>query len=162
MVSVGLALLGSSDVGKTQILKRYMSEDFREQTEKTIGLDFVNTSVEERDGHVVKVQIWDTAGDNRYRPMTPGNLLFTCGGVVVVYDISQFADFSSLQAQVDSALVDARRTIPILLLGNKLDKPRKASFESACQFANSNNLIYEEVSAKTNFNIKSALMGFIR
>ena len=160
-VPVRLALLGNSGVGKTQILKRYLSEDFREQTEKTIGLDFVNTNVEQRDGNVIKVQIWDTAGDERYRPMTPGNLLFKCAGVVVVYDISHFPDFSSLQAQVDSALAGARRTIPMLLLGNKLDKPRETSFESACQFANSNNLMHEEVSAKTDYNIAPALNRFI-
>jgi small GTP-binding protein len=142
-------------------MRRYMSEDFREQTEKTIGLDFVNISVAQRDGNVIKVQIWDTAGDERYMPMTPGNLLFKCDGVVVVHDISHFADFSSLQTLVDSALVEARRTIPMLLLGNKLDNPRKTSFESACQFANSNNLFYEEVSAKTGYNVAPALNRFI-
>lgn len=156
---VRLALLGSSGVGKTQILRRYVSGDFSEERNTTIGLDFANIDVQQRDGRVIKVQLWDTAGDERYRPMSPGHLLSTCNGVVLVFDLSSSVSFAHIRAQVESAA--GPKGVPALLLGNKLDKSREIAFEFACQFAIKAGLFYEEVSAKTNFNLVSALNRFL-
>jgi len=156
---VRLALLGTTNVGKTQILRRYVSGDFSEERNTTIGLDFANIDVEQRDGRVIKTQLWDTAGDERYQPMSPDHLFSTCHGFVLVFDLSCLSSFAHIQTRLDTST--GQKPAPTLLLGNKLDKPREVSFEVACQFARTHSLLYEEVSAKTCYNLLPALTRFI-
>ena len=65
-----ILLLGDSSVGKTCFLMRYADNTFQEIHMSTIGLDYKLKNVQLDDGKIVKIQIWDTAGQDRFRSIT--------------------------------------------------------------------------------------------
>ena len=68
-IMVKVVLVGDSGVGKTNIMSKYLKNQFREDSKATVGVEFGSKqfSVE---GHQIKAQIWDTAGQERYKAIT--------------------------------------------------------------------------------------------
>ena len=146
---VKLAVVGDTGVGKSSVSDRFARDKFSEYAETTIGAAFLAAAVD-RPEHKVKFQIWDTAGQERYRALAP--LYYRNAHVVViVYDITSQSSFRSAKnwrATVDSRL--ARKPIYVLVgnksdLGGKRDVPE----EDAKEFADNQDMVFAEVSAKT-------------
>ena len=87
MMKQKVVFLGDSSVGKTSIIARYMSGNFNNGYEATIGTDFSTKSVTTSAGKSVQLQIWDTAGQERYRSLIP-SYIRDSAAAVIVYDIS--------------------------------------------------------------------------
>jgi len=153
-----LVLLGDSAVGKSSILVRFSDDEFVESHINTIGVDFRYRTVT-IDNHVVKLQIWDTAGQEKYRTIVRAYYR-GADGVVLVYDVTNQDSFD----HVDEWLADvdkfAERNPVRLLVGNKADlmDQRQVSEELASKYAEENHISWLETSAKTNTNIHAIFL----
>ena len=152
-------LIGDMAVGKSSLMQRFTDERFKEDKSPTIGVEF-GTMITDINNEQVKLQIWDTAGQERFRSVTRGYYR-GAAGALLVYDVSRRATF----AHVGSWLADARsNTNPqtvMMLIGNKsdLEESREVTFEEAQAFAEENNLLFLECSAKNGDNVEQAFIS---
>jgi small GTP-binding protein len=151
-----ILLLGDSGVGKSSLLLRYTKNEFISDLRSTIGVEFALKYLT-IDDFQLKVQIWDTAGMERYRSIT--NAYYKGSkGVIVVYDICRQKSFESVDKWIDDFKSKADDDAVILLIGNKseLDEKREVSKEEAESKAQKNNFGFMETSAKDNNNVQKA------
>ena len=119
-------MLGDKSVGKTCIVKRYTEREFEEDVEATIGSSFSSCVVKIKPQNVleevkVRLQIWDTAGEDRFRALTP-IYYKNAAAVVLCYDISNSESFDSLSYWINEINNNNRdANILICLVGNKVD-----------------------------------------
>ena len=88
---IKLVLLGDSSVGKTNLLLRYSKDEFEESTKATIGMDFISMETKINDKEI-RVQFWDTAGQEKYKAITR-TYYRIAHGIVMVYDITKRSTF---------------------------------------------------------------------
>jgi small GTP-binding protein len=149
-------VIGSSGVGKTAILKRLVDGVVATDSQSTIGVEFLATTIDV-EGTQVKLQIWDTAGQERFRAIAKAYFRSAIG-VILVFDLSERKSFDELnQWLVDiHALCDPNAIVT--LIGNKLDlvSERKVTSNEAELFAQLHQLTYFETSALAGDNIQEA------
>ena len=148
-----VVLLGESAVGKSSLVLRFVKREFHEYQESTIGAAFLTQTVQ-IDDTTVKFEIWDTAGQERYHSLAP---MYYRGAqaALIVYDITSKDSFIKAQNWVRELQRQASTNIVIALVGNKLDLANKRAVENneAKMFADENNLLFMETSAKTAINV---------
>ncbi len=152
-----LVLLGDVNVGKTSIASRYCKNSFNEHHINTIGGAYQQQKVVLNNGSMVKLHIWDTSGQERFRAMT--NLYYRDAQVAILtYDITNESSFASIDFWIEELKFKVENENMILcLVGNKSDvtqDERKVSKDKAKNFAQENNMIFYETSAKTGDGIK--------
>ena len=86
-----IVITGDPNVGKSRILQRFIHGRSSEQ-KPTIGVEFTSKLVELSDNLTVNLQIWDTAGSERYRAVTK-HYYRGAHGVIVVFDITSLDSF---------------------------------------------------------------------
>ena len=151
-----ILLLGDSGVGKSSLLLRYTKNEFISDLRSTIGVEFALKYLT-IDDFQLKVQIWDTAGMERYRSIT--NAYYKGSkGVIVVYDICRQNSFESVDKWIDDFKSKADDDAVIILIGNKsdLDEKREVSKEEGESKAQKNKFAFMETSAKDNNNVQKA------
>ena len=148
-----LILIGNSGVGKSSILQRYMNKTFEESYKCTIGVDFLMKSIELK-GKTVKLQLWDTAGQEKYKSMV-ASYYRGANVALVVFDITSHSSFESLPLWIENYYKNGPEQKNIILIGNKKDMAdqRQVTQEEAEEFSETNNMIYFETSAKEGDNI---------
>uniref|UniRef100_A0A7S1UI96 Uncharacterized protein n=1 Tax=Phaeomonas parva TaxID=124430 RepID=A0A7S1UI96_9STRA len=148
-----LVLLGDTAVGKSCIVVRFVRDEFYEFQEPTIGAAFLTQTVQVEDA-TVKFEIWDTAGQERYRSLAP---MYYRGAsaAIVVYDITNRESFTGAKSWVKELQRRGDPNVVIALAGNKADMEsrRDVEQEEAQAYANENNIIWMETSAKTAVNV---------
>jgi small GTP-binding protein len=148
-------LIGSSSVGKSSILQRYIQKVFNESYSCTIGVDFFMKSLDIGDKSI-KLQLWDTAGTEKFRSITTGYYR-GANAAFVVFDLTSKATFECLDEWIQNyykySSPDSEKNV--VLIGNKCDlvNRREVNEEDIEKFANYNNLMYFETSAKDGKNI---------
>ena len=92
-----VVLLGESGVGKTSIISRYISNTYRNQQLPTTGANFVTkTIILEDENKSIKFELWDTAGQEKYRSLA--KVFYRNAAVcVLVYDITRKSSFEELK-----------------------------------------------------------------
>lgn len=148
-----ILVIGESAVGKSALLLRYTENTFTTSFMTTIGVDFKNKIIE-IDGHKVKLQIWDTAGQEKFKAITKAYYR-GAHGILVVFDIANMDSFTRTESWIES-IREANTDIDILLIGNKADLQRQVSKEEAQALAEKFNIKYYETSAKENENVGKA------
>ena len=151
-----IILVGDSFVGKTNILGKYLNNEFSEDTKATVGVEFGN-KVYNFDGKIVKAQIWDTAGQERYKSIT--NAYFKgARGAFVVYDITKPETFQSIDKWIPDLKANGSKDISILLIGNKadLEDKRKVKREDAETKAKHYGVAFMETSALSGKGLDEA------
>ncbi|KAL7413238.1 GTP-binding protein ypt5 [Mrakia frigida] len=118
-IQVKLVLLGEAAVGKSSLVLRFVSNDFSENKEPTIGAAFLTQKCRLED-KVIKFEIWDTAGQERFHSLAP-MYYRNASAAVVVYDITKAASLDKAKAWVKELQRQANPNIVIALAGNKLD-----------------------------------------
>jgi Ras-related protein Rab-11A len=156
-----LLIVGDMSVGKSNLMTRYVSDEFAADSLSTIGVEFL-TKVVRLDGRSVKVQVWDTAGQERYRAMAK-SVYNGAKGALIVYDISNRASFES----VENWLRDIRTLAPacqVFLVGNKsdLEHLRQVPQDVAARYARENSVSFLEASALSKANVDRAFECLIR
>ncbi len=149
-----ILLLGDSSVGKTCFLMRYTDNTFQEIHMSTIGLDYKLKNVQLDDGKMVKIQIWDTAGQDRFRSITK-NYYKGAHGIIVMYDVTNRRSFDNVKNWVEQIREEVSNKVSIILVGNKIDDVdgRKVTTEEGQKMAEECGLSFFECSAKSGDNI---------
>lgn len=94
-----ILLLGESAVGKTSLFRKYIGES-TDRVTPTIGVEYKQKIIEQGEGRIMKVQLWDTAGTERYRTITPVYYR-NVDGVLLVFDLTSKESFRNIQYWVD-------------------------------------------------------------
>ena len=157
VLEVKIVLLGNINVGKTSIASRYCKNSFNEHHINTIGGAYQQQKVVLSNGAIVKLHIWDTSGQERFRAMT--NLYYRDAQVALLtYDITNEASFTGIEFWIEELKYKVENENMILcLVGNKSDvndADRKITKIQGKKFADDNNMLFYETSAKNGDGVK--------
>ncbi|XP_053293990.1 ras-related protein rab7 isoform X2 [Pleuronectes platessa] len=156
-VSVKVVLIGNSGVGKSSFMNRYVNHRFTNMYRPTIGTDFLSKTVN-IDGATVTLQLWDTAGTERFQSLgTPLYRGAHC--CMLVFDVTSKASFSALELWRKEFLFQAEpqdpADFPFIVIGNKSDLgDREVSCRTAKQWCEEIGGDYFEVSAKEDVGVE--------
>jgi len=155
-------VVGPSGVGKSAILLQFTDHEFNDQHEITLGVEF-GVRLLEIDDTKVKIQIWDTAGQESFRSIT-NNYYRSTHAALLVYDITVRDTFQSMKGWLDEILHHSDPNITIILIGNKCDiqDKRVVPRSEGEQFAKDYGLLFLETSAKKATNIETAFQTACR
>jgi len=156
-------IIGDTGVGKSCLLLQFTDKRFQPVHDLTIGVEFGARMITSIDGKQIKLQIWDTAGQESFRSITR-SYYRGAAGALLVYDITRRETFNHLTAWLDDARQHSNSNMTIMLIGNKsdLEHKRAVSTEEGRQFAKENGLIFIETSAKTAANVEEAFIETAR
>ena len=151
-----VVLVGDSFVGKTNIMSKYLKNEFHEDSKATVGVEFGSKQFKV-EGHSIKAQIWDTAGQERYKAITSAYYK-GAKGAFIVYDITRKQSFESVEKWVNDVQSVADKKITILLIGNKsdLEDQRQVTKEQGEEKANKLQIAFLETSAFSGENLDKA------
>ena len=151
-------IIGDSGVGKSCILLQFAQNEFDHNKENTVGVEFGNKVVSVS-GTKVKLQIWDTAGQEQFKSITR-SYYRAVSGALLVYDVTDAETFSNVKNWLEEARVNANPELVIMLCGNKIDKyDRQVSTEEGRKLAEENNIMFIECSAKERINIDEIFLN---
>ena len=151
-----IVIIGDSGVGKTNLIGRYLKNEYKEDSKATVGVEFGEKKYE-INGLKIKAQIWDTAGQERYRAITSMYYKGAKGGLIV-FDLSSKSTFQNVEKWFNEIKKTADPTINLILIGNKSDlkDKREISFEEGENKAKEMNVAYLETSALNADNVDKA------
>ncbi|KAH9568085.1 hypothetical protein CY35_03G059200 [Sphagnum magellanicum] len=152
-------LQGNAGVGKSCLLLQFTDKRFQPVHDLTIGVEF-GAQMITIDNKPIKLQIWDTAGQESFRSITR-SYYRGAAGALLVYDITRRETFNHLASWLEDARQHANSNMTIMLIGNKCDLAhrRAVSTEEGEQFAKENGLVFMETSAKTAHNVDDAFIS---
>ncbi|XP_006633005.2 ras-related protein Rab-38 [Lepisosteus oculatus] len=156
-------VIGDLGVGKTSIIKRYVHQIFSQHYRATIGVDFALKVISWDDHTVIRLQLWDIAGQERYGNMTRVYYREAVGAFVV-FDVTRVSTFDTVlkwKGDLDSKVTLAGgKPVPAVLLANKADQSREGlspQLPRLDAFCKDNGFVgWYETSAKENSNIEAA------
>ncbi len=152
-----IVFFGDGGVGKTTLINRYLTGVFKSDSVITIGVDFHVKKVEIGDKRV-SLQIWDFAGEDRFRFLMPSYVVGASGGIFM-FDITRYTSLRNFNDWMEIFKKGYRGDtdqMPVLMVGSKLDLEykRAVSREDAFELAKEHNLFgYLECSAKDGQNV---------
>lgn len=152
-------VIGSSGVGKTNLMQRYVNDTFSEHYKSTIGIDFCIKAIK-TDDKTIKLQIWDTAGQERFKNLTI-SYYKAASCVLAVFSLTDKKSFEDSESWIKEAMkANENHPLKIILVGNKSDlvDKRVVTYEEAMAKANSLNISYIETSAKNGHNVEQAFL----
>ena len=146
-------LIGDSSVGKTNIMSKYLKNQFNENSKATVGVEF-GSKLFKLNGHNIKAQIWDTAGQEKYKAIT-GAYYKGSKGAFVVYDITRKETFESVDKWINDLKSSGDPKLIIIIIGNKCDLEEKREIlkEQGEEKAKSFGCAFLETSALSGDNI---------
>lgn len=162
IITIRCTLIGSSGVGKTSVLNRYIDNDFKNHFISTIGVDF-RCKRFEIDGKTIKLQIWDTASQERFRSIT-NNYYRTSDIIILFYDTTSEHSYNDLEYWMNDIKKYALKSVTIGLCGTKIDLKtlRKIKSTDAQQYSEYNEIPNFEISSKDNVGIDEMFNELIR
>ena len=154
--TIKILLLGDTTVGKTNIITMFMEKKFNQNHMTTSGIDLKATCLE-LNNKKIRIQLWDTCGQEKYKSITK-NLFLKVQGILTVYDITNRNSFSNLKNWVQLVKSDGNHP-KMLIIGNKndLDEEREVPKNEAIEYAKEEKIEYIETSSKTGDNINKAI-----
>ena len=158
-----LLTIGDQFVGKSSIINRYIDDKFKEDIKPTLAIDY-KTKMIQKGENLIKISIYDTAGEEKYRHLIK-NYYNGSNGILLVFDITDKNSFDNLNFWLDELEKNCNlNNLYIFLVGNKTDlkKERKVSYDEAKNFADMKKIPYIEISAKTGDNIDKLFNDFIK
>lgn len=152
-------LIGKDKTGKTSLMSSFTNKSFDQSYTPTIGVDFSVKTIN-NDGKTYKIQLWDSAGQEKFKSITTayykGAQMF-----FVVYDITNLGSFNSIPSYLSEVneIANTENKI-VVLLGNKsdLESERVVSFNEGETLAQSNGISFFEVSATIDGSFDNAVL----
>ena len=153
-----IIFVGDAGVGKTTIISRIMGNPYNEIYEPSIGVDFMSKTIKYH-GQNIKLQMWDTAGQEKYKGLIP-SYVRNSSVVFEVYDISVKASFDNIPKWIN--FIKTIENTTLVLCANKIDlENREVKKEDGEELAKKENISFFEVSAKTDENIKNMFYNVV-
>ncbi len=145
---------GAGGVGKTALIERYVTGSFIEDHKMTIGAQFSVKDVALDTGEAVRMQLWDFAGEERFRFLL-GDYCRGASGAFICYDVTDYATFEEIPEWLRIIRENAGM-VPIIMVGNKYDLDNhEVEISVAEQYAeNASCLMNVMCSSKLNLNIE--------
>ena len=146
-------------MGKSCLLLQFTDKRFQPVHDLTIGVEFGARMIN-IEGKQIKLQIWDTAGQESFRSITR-SYYRGAAGALLVYDITRKETFEHLTTWLDDAKAHSSSQMVIMLIGNKcdLESKREVKYEEGEAFAKEHGLVFMETSAKTAQNVEEAFIN---
>ena len=155
-----IVLIGESGVGKTSIISQFIDQIFQEDQQSTIGGTFCSKTIRCSNGKILKFEIWDTAGQEKYRSVTK-MFYKDADAAILVYDITNPFSYEELQKYwVQQVKECSSQNIIIAIIANKSDliDLEKVDEGEARNYANKINALYAKTSAKDNIGINNLFL----
>ena len=145
-------------MGKSSVILRYIEDYFSGNMMSSIGVDFKTKQIEIND-RLIKMQIWDTAGHEKFRTITT-SYYKSAHAIIVLYDITDINTFEHVKNWMIDIDKFAKQGVLRLLIGNKIDlnDNRQVTKEAGETLANKFGVNFFEVSAKDNININELFL----
>jgi small GTP-binding protein len=154
-----VCLFGDGGVGKTTLITRYLTGLFKTNQQMTIGVDFHIKKLE-ISGLKITLQIWDFAGEDRFRFLLPSYVVGASGGLFM-YDITRYSSLKNFPEWIEifkkGIIGNKEEQLPVIMVGGKLDLAykRTVSSKEAFKLAKEHKLYgYVECSSKDGNNIE--------
>lgn len=155
-----VCLFGPGDVGKTSLLIRYIKDYFNPDLKQTIGSNFLIKDVE-IDNTNVRLLLWDIGGQEQFAKLR--TIYFKGSNAAFgVYDVTSPQSLLKLPGWVSSIKKTVKKTIPMIIVGNKIDLERQIEVQEAEDLAKRLNCDYLETSAKTGEKVELAFEKIAR
>ena len=155
LINYKIILVGDSSVGKTCLLMRAVNNKFTENYQATIGFEFLLMYFQVNNVKI-KLQIWDTCGQEIYRSLIQGFYRNTAA-TIIVFSKTDRRSFDNLGSWVKDVKNNTEQEIPLFLVGNKCDVENnliEVTKEEGEQFMKQYNLkYYSDISAKTGYKV---------
>ena len=155
---IKLLILGDVSVGKSNFLSRFIENQFIDNHLPTVGFDYKSQIITLPDKTVVKLQIWDTVGQEKFMAINK-SLLAKVHGIILIYDITDQDSFDHINNWI-TIIKEANENASLILVANKCDieDKRVISEDEGNKLAVENNISFVEASAKENINIKETFI----
>jgi small GTP-binding protein len=153
--SFKIILIGNSGVGKTSLTLKATKNIFNLNYNATVGFEF-STFIVKVDNYIIKLQIWDTCGQEIYRGLIT-NFYKNCSLAIIVYSIDNRDSFNDIDDWIKELKINSKPDAKIFLIGNKtdLEENRKVEFNEGEEIKKNYNFDYfNEASAKSGINTK--------
>lgn len=153
-----LCIFGEGGVGKSTLVNRYVSGIFKENYQMTIGVAF-QSKVLKIKGLEVYLQIWDFAGEDRFKFLLPNYVSGASGGIFM-YDITRYHSLTHIDEWMNvlkKGFKTEKVNIPLVLIGGKadLEEMRSVDFDHALELGKSHSISHVfECSSKTGQNVE--------
>ncbi len=150
-----MIVIGDPGVGKSCLSGRAIKDKYEGEYAPTIGFEFLTYTVKIED-KVIKLQVWDTCGQEMYRSLIT-NFYRNASLAMMVYSIDSKESFIHINTWLKEVRLQSHPDVKIILIGNKkdLEDKREVTVEEAQKYKEENQLLYfEETSAKTGINAK--------
>ena len=154
-------------MGKTAILSKYVKGVFPMAPTPTIAIEFASKIIQIKEGGYIKAQIWDSAGQERYKAIVAGHYR-RAAGALIVYDVTKKSTFEHITNWLKNINEMAEKNCITYLIGNKIDlldsnnNSREVSVEEAQKYAKDNGLKYYETSALTSVRINDCFEDLLQ
>ena len=146
-------IIGDQAVGKSNLLLRFANEEFKEEYQATLGVEFGSKNINVNN-KLCRIQIWDTAGQEIYKSITRAYYK-NCACALIVYDISNKESFDNVKIWIEDCRNQCPKTVYMILVGNKSDlDAREVTYDEGQEVANSVGIDFFETSAKTGQNVE--------
>ena len=156
-LTIKLLIVGDSTVGKTNFIYKFTDDKFKENYFASTGIDLKTSSIK-IDGKNIKLHLWDTAGQEKYKSMTK-SLFLKAQGIIALFDVTNESSFINLKNWLTLIEEECNPDMPIIIVGNKIDLVNKRVIEKekAMEYANQKKIDYLETSSKTGENVDKAI-----
>ncbi|MBY9005798.1 MAG: GTP-binding protein [Candidatus Lokiarchaeota archaeon] len=152
MYKLKISLFGPAGVGKTSLLLRYIKDYFTQDLKKTIGSNFLIKDLKVDDKEV-RLLIWDIGGQDTFSKLR--TIYFKGSNAALgVYDVTDPQTLLKIPGWISSIKKSVKKSIPMILIGNKKDLKRQIDEKEAKDLAKRLNCEYLETSAKTGDNVE--------
>ncbi|CAD8140254.1 unnamed protein product [Paramecium octaurelia] len=152
-IQTKIVTLGDYAVGKSSLIQRFTKNDFTDTRTQTVGAEFSPKQLF-RDGRLIELQIWDTAGQEVYRSIA--NLYYKDAHIaIIVYDVTKPKSFEVLKFWMEKLSEEGLADITKFIIANKIDLESQVPIEEVRQYANSFDPKIEifETSCKQNIGV---------
>jgi small GTP-binding protein len=158
-LSFKIIIVGDSGVGKSCLSIKASRNFFEDFYSPTVGFEFLTFNVKVEDKNI-KLQIWDTCGQEVYRSLI-SSFYRSASLAVIVYAINSEESYNNIEKWLNDIKTQSNPDVKIFLIGNKadLEDKREITKESGEKFAKEHNLtFFTETSAKTGFNVQNVFI----
>ena len=160
---IKIITLGNSAVGKSSFILKYTDNVFSLDYLTTLGVDYKHKKIKLKNGKDVRLRIFDTAGQERFKSVS-ASFIKKADGVILIYDIGNLESFEAVENWIKSIREIGKDKLPIILVGNKCDlsdDKRMISLKEGQDKANEFNIPFYETSCKEGINIKEVFEKLI-